>query len=120
MLPFNAARYNTSTYFRHRQIILEHFAFLAYQPKTHNPMISATIHEQIYSWENPKLIVDYILEWLKWRRIERPSYYNIQLILTNAIRKRNREIKRKFGQLINPEQKTALDKLLEKQTNRQW
>lgn len=108
-------KYNTSTYFRHRQIILEHFAFQAYQPRVHNAMVSTTIHEQVYSWEDPKLIVGYILEWLKWRRIERPSYYNLQLILTNAIRKRNKEIKQKFGRLLNTEQKAALDKLLEKQ-----
>ncbi|MFK7978798.1 MAG: DUF4158 domain-containing protein [Saprospiraceae bacterium] len=111
---FDVAKYKSSTFSRHRQIILAHFAFQSYQPKIHNRLITDTIHEQIYSWEAPRLIVGYILEWLKWRRIEQPSYYNLQLILTNAIRKRNKEMKQKFGRLITPEQKAALDKLLEK------
>lgn len=112
---FDAAKYKASTFSRHRQIILEHFAFQSYQPKIHNRLVTNAIHEQIHSWEAPRLIVGYVLEWLEWRRIESPSYYNLQLVLTNAIRKRNKEIKQKFGQLISPEQKAALDKLLEKE-----
>lgn len=112
---FETDQYKESTYHRHRQIILEHFAFKNYQPKLHNRLIEEVIQDQIYSWEKPALIVDYVLEWLEWRRIERPSYYNLQLVLTQSIRNRNRAIKEKFGQLLDANHKAALDKLMEKQ-----
>ena len=66
MLPFafDVAKYKSSTYSRHRQIILAHFAFQSYQPRTHNRLVTDAINEQIYSWEDPQLIVGYILEWL--------------------------------------------------------
>ena len=117
MLPFafDIENYKGSTYTRHRQLILEHFAFQPYQPSVHNPLVIDSIKEQIYSWENPQFIVSYILEWLEWRRIECPSYYNLQLILTQSIRKRNKIIKEKFGKLLSAEQKIALDKLAIKQ-----
>ncbi len=71
MLPFafDVLGYKGSTYTQHRQFILEHFAFRAFQPKTHNSLIIQAIHEQIYSWESPQHIFTYILEWLEWRRI---------------------------------------------------
>lgn len=114
---FDTENYKGSTYTRHRQLILDHFAFQPYQPRVHNSLVMDSIKEQIYSWEDPKFIVNYILEWLEWRRIEFPSYSNLQLLLTQSIRKRNKIIKQKFSQLLNSKQKIALDELMEKQSN---
>lgn len=118
MMPFafDIENYKGSTYTRHRQLILQHFTFQSYQPRLHNALVRDSIKEQIYSWEDPKYIVGYILEWLEWRRIEHPSYYNLQLILTQSIRERYKKVKKKFGNLITEEQRRALDKLTEKQT----
>lgn len=115
---FDVARYKSSTYSRHRQLILEHFAFQSYQPKVHNPLVTEAIREQIYSWEKPKFIITYILDWLEWRRIERPTYYNLQRIITDAIRLRDKQVKQKFGNLLTSEHKAALDKLLKKQDDK--
>ena len=120
MLPFafDALAYKGSTSSRHRLIILDHFAVQAYQPKVHNSLVKQAIQEQIYSRESPKLIFDYILEWLEWRRIELPTYYNLQTVITQAIRLRDRQVKLQFSQLLTNEQRTALDQLLEKQTDK--
>ncbi len=112
---FDLDSYKSSTYSRHRQIILEHFAFQAYQPKIHRHLIRDAIEEQIYSWEAPNLIVQFILDWLEWRRIERPTYYNLQLILTQSIRNRNRVVKQKFGKLLKSDHKQALEQLIVKE-----
>ena len=111
---FDSQQYKSSTYTRHKQIILKHFAFQSFQPKIHNPLLKDAIREQIYSWEEPKLIISFILDWLEWRRIERPSYYNLQVVITEAIRERDRRIRQKFGRLLTPAHKLALDKLTEK------
>jgi hypothetical protein len=58
---FDREGYKSSTYSRHRVMILEYFSFHAYQPKIHNPLVLDTIREQIYSWEDNELIVNYIL-----------------------------------------------------------
>jgi len=115
---FDVARYKSSTYSRHRQLILQHFAFQPYQPRVHNSLVAEAIRKQIYSWEKPKFIITYILEWLEWRRIERPTYYNLQRVITDAIRLRDKQIKQKFGALLTTEHKSALDKLLEKQNDK--
>ena len=118
LFAFDVERYKSSTYSRHRQLVLQHFAFEPYQPRTHNSLVAQAIREQIYSWEKPKFIINYILEWLEWRRIERPTYYSLQQIITNAIRLRDKQVKQKFGSLLTTEHKTALDKLLEKQEDK--
>ena len=117
LIAFDIENYTGSTYKRHRQLILDHFAFQSYQPRTHNLLVKDSIKEQVYSWEDPIFIMNYILEWLEFRHIECPTYYNIQLILTESIRQRNKKVKEKFNQLLNSEQMTALDKLMEKQTD---
>lgn len=120
LLPFafDALAYKGSTYTRHRQLILAHFAFQPYQAKLHNRLIEQAIKEQIYSWEAPERIFDYSLEWLVFRRIELPTYHNIQHIITYAIRERDQAVKLRFSQLLKDEHRKALDRLLEKQTDK--
>lgn len=113
---FDAQIYKQSTYTRHRQTILEHFAFQSYQAQVHNTMVKLAIKEQIYSWEANTFIVAYILEWLEGQHIELPSYYNLQLIFSQSIRKRNDEIKQKFTQLLQVSHRQILNRLLEKTT----
>jgi len=111
---FDAKSYRKSTYTRHRMIILEYFAFKTYQPTFHDELLSKAIEAQIYSWEDNALIFDFMLEWLEWRRFELPTYYNLQTIVTHAIRDRNKKIKHKFGQLLEQQHKDQLEKLLVK------
>ncbi|BDS15680.1 Tn3 family transposase [Aureispira anguillae] len=117
---FDLESYKSSTYSRHRQLILDHFCFNAYQPKIHNSLISSVIKEQIYSWEVPYLIVRFIVDWLEWRKIECPSYYSLQIILTQSIRNRNRAIRQKFGHLLKEEHRQALDQLSTKIERNGW
>lgn len=116
MMPFafDRQKYKRSTYTRHRQLILTHFAFEAYQPNIHLVQVEQAIKEQVYSWESPKLIFTYLLEWLENRRIELPTYHQLQQIITNSIRLRDQQTKQKFSALLQQEHKLILDTLLEK------
>ena len=77
------------------------------------------IEEHVYSWEDHQLIVNYILEWLEWRRIERPGYHAIQIVLTKSIRGRNKKIRQKFSRMLNDEHKNVLDQLLVKDSDKE-
>jgi len=103
-----------STYKRHREIILAHFTFQPYQSKIHNPLILDAIKEQIYSWEEYPLIIKYLLDWLEWRRIEKPSYYTLQVVITQSVRNRNKQINEQLKSLLQDHHKETLDQLLTK------
>lgn len=111
---FDPQNYKRSTYTRHRQVILRHFAFQAYQATTHTLQITQAIKKQLYSWEAPNLIFTYLLEWLEHQRIERPTYHQLQQIITKAIRYRDQQTKQTFSALLQEQQQVALDTLLEK------
>lgn len=111
---FEGENYHRATYFRHRKIILAHFAFEPYQPNTHLVQVEQAIKEQVYSWESPKFIFTYLLEWLEHRRIELPTYHQLQKTITNSIRLRDQQTKQKFIALLQQEHRLILDTLLEK------
>ncbi|MDW3651898.1 MAG: Tn3 family transposase [Bacteroidia bacterium] len=112
---FDAKSYRKSTYTRHKAMILEYFAFKPFETSTHGKLLSQAVEAQIYSWEDHALIFEFMLEWLEFRRIERPSYHSFQTILTRAIRDRNKKTREKFDKLLQPKHKEQLDKLLKKQ-----
>lgn len=114
---FNSQDYKRQTYARHRQMILSHFGVESFEPPKHIPLIQRAIEEQIISYERPNYILPFILEWLEWRQIELPRYHALQLMLTETIRERNRQVSRKLNGLLKPSHKTYLDTLFLKETN---
>lgn len=114
---FNPKNYKRQTYARHRRIILTHFGFESFEQKKHVPLIQTVIEEQIASYESPYYILPFILEWLEWRQIELPSYHALQFMLTETIRKRNRQMSKKLNTLLEASHKTYLDGLFLKEAN---
>ncbi len=119
VLPFafTIKQYRQTTYTRHRNIILKYFAFKGYQPSTHDRKLTKAIESQIYTWENNERIFKFILEWLEFRKIELPTYHNLQSVITLAIRDRNKKIRHRFNLLLGDYHRQALDILMEKQTH---
>jgi len=113
---FTPKHYRQTTYTRHRTIILKYFAFKSYQPTIHDRKLIKAIEPQIYAWEDNERIIKFILDWLEFRQIELPTYYNLQSIITLAIRERNKKIRHRFNLLLGDFHRSALDKLVEKQT----
>ena len=116
---FDKSQYRQTTYTRHRTMILEYFAFQIYQPSIHNTMLSDAIKTQVYSWEDNIRIFKFLLQWLEFRNIELPTYHNLQSIITQSIRDRNKAIRQQFNELLQEHHRTALDKLMEKHTQNQ-
>lgn len=110
---FDEDAYKGSTYTRHRQFILDYFAFEAFQGDRHTELINEVIHEQIYSFEEPARVLNFMLEWLEGRHIEVPTYHTLQLLLTQAIRRRNRTVSQTLERVLEPAHRFALDPLLE-------
>ena len=104
--------YNRKTYNRHRTIILQHFGYTPFKLSQYRSLILEWIAMPLQSFARVHLMLGIILEQLEYRHIEQPSYYMLQTILTIAIRKRNRTMQQKLGDLMTSEQKEALDTLL--------
>ena len=83
---FDKETYRGSTYTRHRRVILDYFGFEPFQADRHRALINEVTHEQIYSFEEPALVLNFILQWLEQRHIELPTYYSLQRMLTEAVR----------------------------------
>lgn len=113
---FTIGQYRQTTYTRHRNIILQYFAFENYQPSIHDHQLMKAVESQIYAWEDNERIFRFILEWLIFRQIELPTYHYLQTIITTATRDRNQKIRQRFNLLLNDYHRQALDVLLEKQT----
>lgn len=110
---FDEQAYKASTYTRHRQFILDYFAFEPFQGDHHTELINEVIREQIYSFEEPARVLDFMLEWLEGRHIELPTYHTLQRLLTKAIRRRNQTVSQTLEQVLEPAHRRVLDPLLE-------
>lgn len=93
-------------------MILDHFSFIAYDTSVHDTLILGAITDQVYSWEPYDLVYEYILDWLEYRRIEKPGYYRIQYIITKSVRNRDKRIDDILIKHLTQEQKTILSQLL--------
>ena len=114
---FDREMYKRSTYTRHRRFILDSLGFEPFDLEQHSPLIDAVIHEQIHSFEEPARVLNFILEWLEQRRIERPTYHAMRRLLTKIIRARNRNISAKLQRILTTAHRQALDPLVEADTH---
>lgn len=85
-------QYNRKTYLRHKQMILDHFAYEAYNPNGHDSQISQAIERQVQAQFRPRLIIGFLLEWLEQKRIELPTYNSLQNLITHAIQKHKQSL----------------------------
>lgn len=114
---FSPSYYKRQTYARYRRIILKHFGFEVFDSQKHFPLVERAIEEQMASYEAPRYILFFILDWLEQKQIELPNYHTLQYFLTEKIRERNRKISHQFEQLLSDSHKNALDQLLLKEDN---
>ena len=106
--------YANTTYNRHRKIILAHFGYTAFQIKEHRPLVYQIIQQGLANFQRPSLLLSQTLEGLAQRRIELPSYYTLQTILTIHIRRRNRQLHQQLEQFLTDKYKMNLNTLLSK------
>lgn len=111
--------YATSTYNRHRKIILSHFGYTAFQIKQHRLLIHQIIEQALSNFHQSHLLLAQTLQGLAQRHIELPSYHTLQLILTSSIRRRNRKLHEQLDLLLKPTHKEILNALLLKKSTEQ-
>ena len=109
----NISQYSRKTYQRHKKIILDHFGYQSYKAQSHGRVILSAIERQIHAQLRPKLIIDYLLEWLEKKRIESPPYNRLQTLITDAISLYKDQLLEKLKKHLKPKHKTALNLLFQ-------
>jgi len=106
-------QYNRKTYVRHQQTILNYFGYKAYDPKVHTSQILQAIHREVQAQLRPRLILDHLLEWLETKRIELPSYHQLQQLVTDAIGAHKQQLLSLLEKHLIPMHEAALDQLFQ-------
>jgi len=104
--------YVKQTYSRHRQIVLNYFKYYSYDAVTHSVFLKTASSKMIQSQFRPQLIFNFMIEYLRHKRIELPTYNTLQVIIADAIRDYGRDLLKNLEAQLTESHKKALDKLL--------
>lgn len=107
------SHYSRKTYQRHKKMILNYFGYESYNSQKHTPEILQAIQRQINAQLRPKLIIDYLLEWLEKKRIESPPYNRLQTLITDAIAAHKQMLLEKLKKHLTKDHKSAMNQLFE-------
>jgi len=111
---FDIASYDRATFLRHKTIILESFACIAFDPSNHKEMLTSYIQPLLRSKLRPRLIFYFMLEKLQEKNIELPTYHSLQKIIAQALKNYELDLSKQIEQHLTAAQKQSLDKLLDK------
>lgn len=109
--------YGWETSSRHRQLILKHFNYHSFDSKTHSNMLKTAVSKMIQSQFRPKLIFNFMVDLLRQKKIELPAYNTLLIIITDAIKAYDDNLRMALQAHLTPQHKTALDKLLKRTTD---
>jgi TnpA family transposase len=107
--------YKTSTYHRHREIILQGFGFKAYTS-------DGSIHENLLdeatrmarNQTKPSLMFDNLVAYLWEKRTEIPTYYQLKTIIQKALETVEKELNDILKRHLTPQDILLLDNLFQK------
>lgn len=78
--------YSWETFSRHRQVILKHFNYHSFDSTTHSIVLKTAASKMITSQFRPKLIFNFMVDLLRQKRIELPTYNTLLTIITDAMK----------------------------------
>jgi Domain of unknown function (DUF4158)/Tn3 transposase DDE domain len=107
--------YRTSTYHRHREIILQGFGFKAYSSdgKTHDALLDEAIR-MARNQTKPSLIFDNLVAYLWEKRIEIPTYYQLKTLIQAALETVEKELNDILKRHLTLQDILLLDNLFQK------
>ncbi|MEM6699233.1 MAG: DUF4158 domain-containing protein, partial [Bacteroidota bacterium] len=106
--------YSWETFSRHKQLILNHFNYQSFDTNTHSDMLKSAASKMIQSQFRPKLIFDFMVDLLRQKRIELPSYNALLTLITDAIKAYDASLLDNLQKHLTLEHKAALDRLVER------
>ena len=108
------AAYSFETFYRHKKLILEHFNYYPFNGATHLGFLKTAANKMIQSQFRPKLIFNFMVEHLRQKRIELPSYNTLQTLIAKAVREYAKSLLDNLDTHLTDSHKKAMDKLLER------
>ena len=112
----NKNNYEDHTYRRHKKIILEYFGFKEFNCQT-GSLLKKEIDSMIKSQLKPKLILFQIIDILKRKKIEIPTYNILANLIIDRINKNKIKLMKIIDENLNDDLKCLLNSLLEKRDN---
>lgn len=106
--------YNDQTFSRHKRLVLDYFKYYPFDLATHVGFLKTASSKMIQSQFRPQLIFNFMIEYLRHKRIELPTYNTLQIIIADAIRDYDRTLLQNLDTHLTEAHKKALDKLLER------
>lgn len=106
--------YNDQTFSRHKRLVLDYFKYYPFDLVTHVGFLKTASSKMIQSQFRPQLIFNFMIEYLRHKRIELPTYNTLQIIIADAIRDYDRTLLKNLETHLTEAHKKALDKLLER------
>ncbi|MEM9888916.1 MAG: DUF4158 domain-containing protein, partial [Bacteroidota bacterium] len=106
--------YDAATFYRHKRLVLQYFNYHLFESQTHAPLLQTAVSKMIQSQFRPKLIFNFMLDWLRQKRIELPTYHSLQNIILEAIKAYDDSLRTLLEDHLKEEHKAALDKLMER------
>lgn len=110
----NIRTYDRSTYLRHKSIILQFFGFKEYD-EISKVFITSEIKAMFRSQIKPKFILMQIVDLLKKKKIEIPSYNILSTLIVKEISLHKKELTETINRYLSDENKLILNTLLEKE-----
>ncbi|MEM7373829.1 MAG: Tn3 family transposase [Bacteroidota bacterium] len=107
------SQYSRATYLRHKRMILNYFGCQSFDANRHRSRILKAISRQVKAQVRPKLVLEYLLDWLEKSRIEFPAYHSLQTLVADAIMAHKKKLIARLNEHLTSAHKAALDRLLE-------
>ncbi len=109
------SEYKSSTYHRHREVILRGFGFVAYgSDQERQTDLIQEILRMARNQTSPAQIFDNIVAYLWDHRIEIPTYYTLKMLIGETLKKLETELNEVLNKFLRPSDYALLDSLFEK------
>ena len=106
--------YSRETISRHKRLVLEYFKCTAFDTSVHADFLKDSVAQMIRSQFRPKLIFNYMIDVLRQRQIELPSYNTLSTLITDAFSTYDKLLLDRLEVQLTAVHKVSLDQLLEK------
>lgn len=108
----NFEKYIEATFTRHQEIILENLGFQKFNEQS-KQLLTEEALSLCSNQLKPRLMFMSLVDFLRRKRIEVPSYYALSEIITNALKRFEEELLSSIEKHITLQEKHLLDELLE-------
>jgi len=113
MREVRVSSYDRQAFFVHKKVLLDLFGCTAFDEKSAEQMVDE-LTPLVFSHAKPKAMFEAMVEFLRRRHIEVPSYHAISSIIITELQKHRKSLAETIDQKLSVEDRQFLDTLMEK------